>query len=112
MVLGLFAIDFQISEGVPQGSLLAPFLYLLYVIDLPKFVSPCTSMALYSYADDAKCYRVVRRQEDCEALQNDLYGLFNRTASWGLSSNVDECEVLRISRKRSSALTTVAVRVS
>ena len=110
MVLGLFAIDLQISEGVPQVSLLAPFLYLLYVIDLPKFVSPCTSMALY--ADDAKCYRVVRRQEDCEALQNDLYGLFNRTASWGHSFNVDECEVLRISRKRSSTLTTVAVRVS
>ncbi|XP_068726363.1 platelet-derived growth factor receptor alpha-like [Montipora capricornis] len=96
----------QIAEGVPQVSLLAPFLYLLYVIDLPKFVSPCTSMALY--ADDAKCYRVVRRQEDREALQNDLYGLFNRTASWGLSFNVDECEVLKISRKRSSALTTVA----
>ena len=109
MVLGLFAIDFQISEGFPQVSLLAPFLYLLYGIDLPKFVSPCTSMALC--ADDAKCYRVVSRQEDCESLQNDLYRLFNRTASWRLSFNVDECEVLRISRKRSSALT-VAVRVS
>ena len=107
MLFGLFAIDFQISEGVPQVSLLAPFLYLLYVINLPKFGS---SMALY--ADDAKCYRVVRRQEDCEALQNDLHGLFNQTASWGLGFNVDECEVLRISRKRSSALTTVAVRVS
>ena len=36
LVLGLFAIDFQISEGVPQVSLLAPFPYLLYVIDLPS----------------------------------------------------------------------------
>ena len=50
------------------------------------------------YADDSKCYRVVRRQEKCEALQNDLFCLFNWTALWGLSFNVDKCEVLRISR--------------
>ena len=56
------------------------------------------SIALF--ADDAKCYRVVRNAEDCLSFQHDLYSVYDWSEDWGLSYNTNKCEVLRISRKR------------
>ena len=86
------------KSGVPQGSILGPLLFLLYINDLPNVTSPPTSIALF--ADDAKCYRVVRNAEDCLSFQHDLYSVYDWSKDWGLSYNTNKCEVLRISRKR------------
>ena len=59
-----------VTPGVPQWSIVGPLLFLLYISDLPNVPSPSTSIALF--ADDAKCYRVVRNAEDCSSLQHDL----------------------------------------
>ena len=55
---------------MPQGSLLGPFLFLLYLNDLPDVVSNSTSIVLF--ADDAKYSSVVRTPDDCLTLQRDL----------------------------------------
>ena len=91
-----------VTSGVPQGSILGLFLFLLYVNDLPDVLSNSTSIALF--ADDAKCSRVVRNSDDCTALQQDLHSMSIWSQDWGLSFNKNKCEVLRISRKRSSML--------
>ena len=91
-----------VTSGVPQVSILGPFLFLLYVNDLPDVLSTTTAIALF--ADDAKCSKVVRNPGDCVALQHDLNLLTNWPNEWRLSFNSNKCEILRISRKKRSLL--------
>ena len=99
---GVFSPWISVTSGVPQGSILGPLLFLLYINDLPNVTSPSTSIALF--ADDAKCYRVVRNAEDVLSFQHDLYSVYDWSKDWGPSYNTNKCEVLRISRKRRSPL--------
>ena len=58
----------QVSSGVPQGSVLGPLLFVLYINELPSLVSS----NLLMFADDIKFYRCIRSPEDCPILQNDI----------------------------------------
>jgi hypothetical protein len=70
---GTFSSWVPVTSGIPQSSILGPFVFLLYVNDLPDVLSNSTSIALF--ADDAKCSRVVRNSNDCTALQQDLHSV-------------------------------------
>ena len=102
VINGVFSPWVPVTSGVPLWSILGPLLFLLYINDLPNVPSPSTSIALF--ADDAKCYRVVRNAEDCSSLQHDLSSVYDWSKDWSLSYNTNKCEVLRISRKRRSRL--------
>jgi len=49
-----------VTSGVPQGSLLGPLFFIVYIYDLPGVISKGSSIALY--ADDSKMYRVINTQ--------------------------------------------------
>ena len=53
---------------MPQGSVLGPFLFLLYANDLPDEVTS----NVYMFADDTKIYHPLTSREDTTILQNDL----------------------------------------
>jgi len=57
-----------VSSGVPQGSVLGPLLFALYVNELLSLVSS----ELLMFADDIKLYRTIRSPEDCLILQRDI----------------------------------------
>lgn len=59
-----------VVPGVPQGSIFGPFLFLLYINDLPSIVSPEPSLALF--ADDSKCFRSTKALGDCLEFQDDV----------------------------------------
>ena len=88
----------HVLSGVPQGSVLGPLLFLVYVdgvMDLP--LSEVSQLVLY--ADDILLYRPIKCQSDYSALQHEI-----NTNSWvednHLQFNVSKCKHMLISRKR------------
>jgi hypothetical protein len=58
-----------VFSGVPQGSLLGPILFVIFIDDI---VECCSSYDLFPYADDGKIFKHVLTQNACVLLQNDL----------------------------------------
>ena len=85
-----------ITSGVPQGSILGPVLFLLFVNDMPNIVESTAKL----FADDTKVYRPIDSLNDCNILQKDLNRLQAWANTWLLRFNADKCEVLRIKEKQ------------
>ena len=66
-----------VTSGVPQGTILGPTLFLIYVNDIPNVVT----FAIKLFADNTKIYREINHAEDASARQSDLDCLENWTRS-------------------------------
>ena len=85
-----------VVSGVPQGSILGPLLFLVYVNDLPQVLQ---HSCLALFADDAKCLKQVSRYNDCEELQQDLTSLGGWSSRWRLKFKAPKCVHLRFCKK-------------
>ena len=74
----------NIFSGVPQGSVLGPFLFIIYVNDMPNVVSS----DLYMFADDTKLYRTITSESDCNILQQHLNNVINWGNKWLTNFNL------------------------
>jgi len=83
-----------VTSGVPQGSILGPLLFLLYINDLPEVLSDETKCAIF--ADDTKIYRQIRTPADTIALQEDINQLAIWGDKWKLKFNATKCVCLTI----------------
>ena len=83
-----------VTSGVPQGSILGPTLFLIYVNDLPDSVQTTAKM----FADDTKVYNTISSEDDCQRLQQDLDNLAQWSKDWLLSFNETKCVVLRLKK--------------
>ena len=79
--------------GVPQGTVLGPLLFLLFINDLPTTTSPGTRIRLF--ADDCLIYRPIRNSQDQVTLQHDLDNLIRWSKQWGMRFNAAKCKVMR-----------------
>ena len=60
-----------VTSSIPQGTVLGPLLFLLYINDLPDNVQ----LSVRLFADDALLYGVVASDVDCDLLQSDFLRL-------------------------------------
>ena len=81
-----------VASGVPQGSVLGPLLFLLYVNDLPDVVSCPVKM----FADDTKLFSGVSTDSDAAAMQRDIDALVDWSDSWQMPFNKGKCKVLHV----------------
>ncbi|CAM4653692.1 unnamed protein product [Lepidochelys kempii] len=83
-----------VTSGVPQGSVLGPILFNLFIKDLEKGVNS----EVAKFADDTKLLKIVKTKADCEELQKDLTKLSDWATKWQMKFNVDKCKVMHIGK--------------
>lgn len=85
----------EVTSGIPQGSVLGPLLFVIYINDLPD----CVESPTYLFADDTKIYREINTTSDRELLQEDLNKLEDWSKTWLLKFHPEKCKCMTISRE-------------
>ena len=80
----------NVTSGVPQGSVLGPTLFLLYINDLPGTVTCNTSL----YADDTLLYLEVNTKQDRLDFQVIIYAVYEWSQKWEMPFNVTKCHAM------------------
>ena len=86
----------HVKSGVPQGSLLGPVLFSIYINDIDMIIELLT--LLIKFADDTKAANIIRGEEDRRRLQEALDALMAWAAKWGMAFNTAKCKVMHIGR--------------
>ena len=81
-----------VTSGVPQGSVLGPLLFLLYINDLDTNIVSKMS----KFADDTKLCHRARNPDDIMELQEDMNKLVESANKWQMSFNAEKCSVMHI----------------
>ena len=85
-----------VTSGVPQGSLLGPILFTIFINDLPEEVVGRVAL----YADDTKLYKSVTSICDCQSLQTTLGNLNSWSKHNRIKFNTSKCKSLTVTRKK------------
>lgn len=83
------------NSSVPQGSVLSPLLFALFINDL----APLINSNLLLFADDLKVFRKINDHEDARALQVDIDTISNWCDLNGLELNIKKCNNITFTRK-------------
>ena len=82
----------HVKSGVPQGSVLGPILFTIYINDIDCNITS----NLLKFADDTKLYRKITSIDDADAIQNDLRTMYKWSVDWQMLFNVEKCKTLHI----------------
>ena len=85
----------DVLSGVPQGSVLGPTLFLIFINDIDRAVE-VTSSVLLKFADDTKVGRVVENEGQREELQNTIDRLVEWSTEWQMLFNSSKCHILHL----------------
>ena len=85
-----------VTSGVPQGSVIGPILFLVYINDLPAKLQAKVRL----FADNTIVYMAVTNETDAAILQKDLKLLEEWENRSQMSFHPDKCNVLRVTRCR------------
>ena len=86
------------KSGIPQGSVLGPILFVIFINDLPFAIKNCCKL----FADNTKLYRTTRTEDDTTSLQDDINRLVNWSTMWQLPFNEQKCKCTHIGNDKTS----------
>ena len=87
----------EVLSGVPQGSVLGPILFNIFINDLDEEV--LNTQVTKKFADDTKVAQVIKSESNAAELQDTLIRLTAWAQRWGMEFNVAKCHVMHIGRK-------------
>jgi len=91
VLLGSHSKWIKVESGAPQGSVLGPLLFLIYINDIDDSV--CAKFI--KFADDMKVFSVVSTKNDIVRLQINLINLGKCSHDWLMLFNIDKCKVMQ-----------------
>ena len=92
----------MVLSGVPQGSIIGPLLFLIYV-DGVTTIPFSRGSASSLYADDLMLYKSISSPADIAAVQQDIVAIEQWSSDNHLTLNTSKCKYMIISRKRGSS---------
>ena len=98
VVKGKASAELPVTSGVPQGSVLGPTMFLVYINDLPKHINCNISL----FADDTLIYQVVDNVTDKQNFQTNIASLHAWADTWGMSFNTNKCSVMVFNQSQAS----------
>ena len=94
---GISSPECSVLSVVPQGTVLGPTLFFIYMNDLPETISH-SSVKLF--ADDCILYKAICTPDDVEKLQEDLSAFQDWQQKWLMKLNISKCYIMRVSHPR------------
>ena len=89
-----------VLSGVPQGTILGPLLFSLYIND----ISIDIDSEIRLFVDDCLCCREIRDTDDSLKLQKDIDRLGCLARKWGMRFQPVKCSIMQITRKRTNKI--------
>ena len=91
----------QVTSGVPQGSILGPDLFIMFIDDLPNVLKHSECLL---FADDAKIYKLIKCIADCILLQHDLNSMVAWCNTWNIRLNLKKCYYMDFTMLRARSI--------
>jgi hypothetical protein len=96
MVDGVTSGDEEVKSGVPQGTVMGPPLFTVYIDDIDYFVR--LVKLFIKFADDGKGMKEIRTKKDAEDMQEALNNLCESADLWGMTFNIEKCKIMHVGR--------------
>jgi len=98
LVNGVLSSLGSVLSGIPQGTVLGPLLFIIFINDILDEVRSDG----YLFADDTKLVKQITNKEDALLLQEDINTLKSSADKWGMEFNKDKCHIISIGKEENN----------